>query len=126
MSPLSKSLLSATAGALIYGSWAYWVNMSDSTQMAITTALVQGSFSFVLTLSMTLILEYLYRFLGPGTGAVVGTTAAVSAFMFATAYSLQWLAGSGEILMTILPGYVIGTTYAAFYAVSLERNARTA
>ncbi len=126
MSALSKSLLSATAGALIYGGWAYWVNMSDGAQMAITTALVQGSFSFVLTLSMTLILEYLYRFLGPGTGAVVGTTAAVSAFMFATAYSLQWLAGSSEILMTILPGYLIGTVYAASYAVSLERRARNA
>lgn len=126
MSPLSKSLLSATAGALIYGSWAYWVNMSDGTEMAITTGVVQGSFSFVLTLSMTLILEYLYRFLGPGTGAVIGTTAAVSAFMFTTAYSLQWAAGSGEILMTILPGYLIGTAYAASYAISLERNARNA
>ena len=124
MSPLTKSLLSATAGALIYGSWAYWVNMSDGPQMAITTALVQGSFSFVLTLSMTLILEYLYRFLGPGTRAVVYTTTFVSAFMFVTAYSLQWLAGSREILMTILPGYLIGTIYAASYAISLERVAR--
>lgn len=126
MSPLLKSLASATAGALIYGSWAYYVNSDAGAEMAARTAAVQGSFSFVLTLSMTLMLEYLYRLLGPGQGAAVITTALVSAFMFATAYTLQWVAGSKEILMTILPGYVIGTVYAGTYAWSLQRGSSQA
>lgn len=122
MSPLLKSLASASAGALIYGSWAYYVNADAGSEMAVRTAAVQGSFSFVLTLSMTLMLEYLYRHLGPGKQAALATTALVSAFMFATAYSLQWAAGSNEILMTILPGYLIGTVYAGTYAWSLLRG----
>lgn len=125
MGALTKSLLSASAGALIYGAWAYWVNMADGESMAIRTGAVQGSFSFVLTLVMTLLLEGLFRLFGQSRRAAVLSLITVSAFLFSTAYSLQWLAGSQAILMTILPGYLIGTGYAAAYLWSLLRSVST-
>jgi hypothetical protein len=122
MSPLQKSLLSACTGALAYGAWAYWVNMPDGNAMALRTGAVQGSFSFVITLTMTLMLEGLFRAFGRSMMAAAGTLAIVSAFLFCTAYALQWAAGSQAILMTIIPGYLIGTAYGGVYLWSLLRQ----
>lgn len=121
-SALQKSLLSATAGALVYGGWGYYANSAAGAEMAMRTGVVQGSYSFVLTLSMTLLLEWGYAAMGRTRNGAVTTLVVVSALMFATAYALQYFAGSEAILMTILPGYVVGTIYAAVYLGSLHRK----
>ena len=89
--------------------------------MALRTGTVQGSYSFALTLSMTLLLEWGYAWLGKTAKGAIVTLTTVSALMFSTAYALQYFAGSQAILMTILPGYVVGTIYAAIYLGSLHR-----
>ncbi len=122
MTPLQKSLLSAIAGALAYGTWAYWVNMADGPTMAVRTGVVQGSFSFVITLTMSFMLEGLFRAFGRHFAAAAGALAIVSAFLFCAAYAAQWAAGSQMILMTILPGYLIGTAYGAAYLWSALRE----
>ncbi|MFK7915669.1 MAG: hypothetical protein AB8B93_17260 [Pseudomonadales bacterium] len=122
LSPIQKSLISATAGALLYGGWGYYANSSAGTEMAMRTGIVQGSYSFVLTLSMTLLLEWGYGLLGRTRNGAIVTLAIVSGLMFSTAYALQYFAGSEAILMTILPGYVVGTIYAATYLGALHRS----
>lgn len=122
LSPLQKSLISATAGALLYGGWGYYANSGAGAEMAMRTGIVQGSYSFVLTLSMTLLLEWGYAVLGRNRNGAVITLAVVSSLMFTTAYALQYFAGSKAILMTILPGYVVGTIYAAIYLSSVHRS----
>ncbi|MEM8942517.1 MAG: hypothetical protein AAGC91_10200 [Pseudomonadota bacterium] len=116
------SLGSALAGAVIYGGWAYYVNMGDGAAMAARTSAVQGTFSFCLTLSMSLLLTSLYERFGRTVFAACVSLMATCVFIFCTAYGLQYLAGSHEILMTIAPGFVIGSTYAAIFLITLHRS----
>ncbi|MEM6485906.1 MAG: hypothetical protein AAF662_13100 [Pseudomonadota bacterium] len=118
------SLGSALAGAVIYGGWAYYVNMGDGTAMALRTSAVQGTFSFCLTLSMSLLLTSLYERFGRTVFAAFMSLIATCVFIFCTAYGLQYVAGSHEILMTIAPGFVIGSTYAAIFLITLHRSHR--
>ena len=118
-----QGLASATIGALIYGSWAYYVNMADGAAMALRTSAVQGSFSFCLTLSMSLLLSWLYTRLGHSLPSAIASWLLNGVFIFSTAYGLQYAAGSKAILMTIGPGFLIGSAYAAAFLFSLHKSA---
>lgn len=87
--------------------------------MGASAGLLQGSYSFVLTLTMTLVMEYLMTALRalPGRGAL--TVMLVSAMTFSVAYGLQSLNGTPEVLLTILPGFFLGTIYCAVYVAGL-------
>jgi hypothetical protein len=41
--------------------------------------------------------------------------------LFSTAWVIHFLVGTPEILMTIMPGFVIGSVYTAVYVVSLAK-----
>ncbi|MEM6301364.1 MAG: hypothetical protein AAF749_06450 [Pseudomonadota bacterium] len=118
-----QGLASATIGALIYGSWAYYVNMADGAAMALRTSAVQGSFSFCLTLSMSLLLSWLYTRFGHSLPSAIASWLLNGVFIFSTAYGLQYAAGSKAILMTIGPGFLIGSAYAAAFLFSLHKSA---
>lgn len=120
LNKLQRSVLSGIAGFLAYGGWAFWLNSSHGTEMGVSAGVLQGSYSFVLTLTMTLVMEHLmatFRAI-PARGAL--TVALVSAATFSVAYSLQWLNGTPEILLTILPGFFIGAVYCTVYVMGLQ------
>jgi len=111
----------AVAGFLVYGLWACFANSDHGTPVAVRSGLVQGSYSFVLTLTTTVLMQRLYqRWAGlPGRG--VWVTLTVCTGLFATAYGINWLAGTPEILMTILPGFFIGCLFTATYIKGLSK-----
>ncbi|MGK0463366.1 MAG: hypothetical protein ACJA0W_004232 [Candidatus Azotimanducaceae bacterium] len=118
--PLQRSLISGVAGFIVYGGWGFWVNMSHGTEMGVMAGLIQGSYSFVLTLSMTIVMEYLMRMLAGFPGRQVITVGMVSVGTFAVAYSIQWLNSTPEILLTIIPGFLIGAVYSGVYVAGLS------
>lgn len=91
--------------------------------MALRTSAVQGSFSFFLTLSMSLLLSWLFTRFGHSLASAVASWLLNGVFIFSTAYGLQYAAGSKAILMTIGPGFLIGSAYAAAFLFSLYRGA---
>ena len=116
-----RSLAAGLAGLVGYGVWAYIANMSHGEEAAMRAALVQGSYSLVLTFVMTLVTEFLYQQLGSVAGGLYLTTAVVGGILFASAYSIHVLAGTPEILMTIFPGFAIGTIYTYVYLLGLRK-----
>jgi len=90
--------------------------------MGLTTAFVQGSFSFALTMTLTLIIEHLFNRIGSSKGGAMLTLATASLFMLCAAFGLQLIAGAPHILMTILPGWAIGSIYAGTYTFSLYKS----
>lgn len=121
--PLIRSLLAGLAGFVAYGSWASFANWPHGEAIALRSGLVQGSYSLVLTLSMTLVTEWLHnRFINlPGT--ILWVMLIVCPALFTTAYVINMIAGTPEILMTILPGFVIGSVYTLVYLMGLQRIA---
>ncbi len=121
-SPLVRSLLAGLAGFLAYGGWAVYANWSHGETIAYRSGLVQGSYSFLLTWVMTLVTEWLFAKLANVPFRVALLMCMVMPILFATAYAINYAAGTPEILMTIIPGFVIGSTYTLVYVIGLERQ----
>lgn len=121
LTPLRRSLLSACAGFVVYGGWALWVNLADSMGMGLRAGLVQGSYSFLLTMTMTLAIEGLMRRLEAHAWRRTFTVLLISAGSFATAYSIHFINGTPKILLTILPGFFLGALYTLSYTYVYTR-----
>ncbi len=106
----------------MYGSWAYFANMAHGEAVAMRGGLVQGGYSLVLTFVMSLVTEFLYAKIDK----VGVTVAVVSIILFISAFTIHMLVGTPEILMTIAPGWVIGSVYTVAYLLGLRRAGTSA
>jgi len=120
-SGLLRSIAAGLAGFIVYGSWAYYINSTHGFEIGMRAGLVQGSYSLVLTLSTTLLMEYLLTSFQSIKGQTVFTILVTSVITFVTAYAIHWLFGTPEILLTIAPGFFIGVLYTIFYVLSVNR-----
>ncbi|WP_437630539.1 hypothetical protein [Sorangium sp. So ce854] len=120
----ARAALVAVAAAALYGSWAAAANWSAGLHHAARASLVQALLSFVSTLCIVMILEWLF-----GLGrtllrgfllAAVGTPALVCA----ATLSAHAAARTPNILATSLPPILIGSVFGAFYAYRLYLVAR--
>lgn len=107
-----------------------YANAAHGMMVATRSGLVQGSYSLALTFAMTLVTEWLFESLRRSWSnvaiVITATVAIVSAVLFTTAYSIHVLVGTPEILMTILPGFAIGTVYTYLYVLGLVRGTKNA
>lgn len=118
---LTRSIVSGLFGFLAYGGWAFFVNYDHGLHAATKAAFTQGSYSFAVTLVMTLFMEYLFRLLANPTLRFCVTFFGTCAVLYSTSWGVNALAGTPEIFMTILPGIIIGTAYTFGYTLSLTR-----
>lgn len=125
LTPLQRSLVASVLGFFFYGAWAFWVNSVHGTIAALKSACVQGSYSFILTLCMTILIEGLYRLndrLFDAERMVTLMTILVSwAVIFGGSWALNAAAGTQEIFRTVILGYVIGGIYSIGYVQNLAR-----
>ena len=121
-SPWMRSIFSGLAGFVAYGGWAYFANLEHGSAIAMRAGLVQGSYSLVLTFFMTLFTEFAFVKIYGLPFAKLLTTGAIAIVLTSTAYFIHLFVGTPEIIMTILPGALIGTTYTFMYIVGLERS----
>ena len=120
--PFFRSLLAGVAGFIGYGGWAWYANLAHGDFIAMRSGLVQGSYSLVLTFLMTLVTEFMYARFRTMPAAVPLTTALISVVLFVSAYSIHMIVGTPEILMTIMPGWIIGSIYTFVYILGLQRS----
>ena len=126
LSPLQRSVISAVAGFFFYGSWALLVNWKHGMMAALKAASVQGSYSFILTLVMTILLEGVFRL----NSKVFNRTRIVNwstivmccAAIFSASWMLNTIAGTPEVWRTVILGYVIGGIYSIAYVHGLARD----
>ena len=116
-----RILLSAFVAFVGYGAWAFYANHAYIFSVSIKAALTQGSYSFVLTLSMTSVMEFLHQALGKVRSRLPLTILITCLFLYITSWGINKLLRTPEILMTILPGMIIGTIYTFSYGLALEK-----
>jgi len=125
LSASQRSLVSAAVGFLFYGSWAFWVNHQHGIGMGIRAGCVQGSYSFLLTLIMTGLIETLFSICGrlfSNRNLVIWATISCSCFLiFSTSWSINVLAGTPEVLRTVILGYIVGGIFCTTYVYGLAR-----
>ena len=121
--PWVRSGLAGLAGFLAYGGWAFYANSGHGDAIALRSGVVQGSYSFVLTFVMTIVTEWLFAKLYPRSFWLPSLMLIVCSVLFTTAYTINMIAGTPEILMTIFPGFVIGSIYTLVYVIGLSKKA---
>jgi uncharacterized membrane protein SpoIIM required for sporulation len=68
-----------------------------------------------------MLLEFLWTRLQNARGPYFLTLSITNAITFSTAYLINRVFGTPEILLTIFPGFLIGIVYTAFYLFSLSK-----
>ncbi|MFT4636460.1 MAG: hypothetical protein ACI9OI_002262 [Chitinophagales bacterium] len=125
---VQRSLISSLAGLLFYAVWAFLVNIMHGPQAALKAAFVQGLYSFLITLVMTLMLEALYRLLLKLTGlywfSAVVTVVFCCLPVFIGSWVLNLAAGTPEVFETVILGYVIGAIYSCSYVLGLVKKSQ--
>ena len=123
LTPLQRSLISAFSGFFFYGTWGVFVNWSHGVMTAVKAGIVQGSYSFVLTLCMTLLLEFVFKLnnrIFNKTQLINWSTIIICCVaVFSVSWGVNAAAGTPEILRTVILGYVIGSFYIITYVHGL-------
>jgi hypothetical protein len=116
-----RMLVPSFAGLVFYGAWAYWINSDHGQLAALKAAGTQGSYSFVITLSLALTIEWLFQLMKPlrYRSWWVGSIACLS--LYATSWGVNVLSDTPNILLTILPGAAVSTLYTAMYIMTLSK-----
>lgn len=114
-----RILVPPLSGLLFYGAWAYWVNMDYGQAVGLKAAATQGGYSFIITLVLALFIEWLYRLLKAVPRFQYWVAALACLLLYATSWGLNFLMGTPNIFLTILPGAIISTIYTVFYVASL-------
>ncbi len=117
----ARSLLSALAGFIAYGGWAFVANMAHGVEASLKAAATQGSFSFVLTLAMNLIMEWLFQLSHRPRWQAAITICSTCLMVYCASWGINYLAGTPEIFMTVLPGWIFSTIYICMYTATLFR-----
>lgn len=120
-----RSFISAAVGFLFYGSWAYAVNHDHGMGAGLKAGLVQGSYSFVLTFTMTMLLEGMFRVASRTVPSLIVasiiTIIVCCAIVFSGSWLVNYLAGTPEIFKTVILGYLIGGAYSSAYVLNLAQ-----
>ena len=125
-SPLQRSIISALCGFFFYGGWAVFVNWKHGVMAATKAGCVQGSYSFVLTLCMTMLIEGVFRINSKVFNQSLlinwSTIVICCAAVFSVSWGVNSAAGTPEILRTVILGYIIGGIYSISYVYGLARS----
>lgn len=123
-SPLARSLCAAAVAFVFYAIWAAWANRMHDTSMIRLAALTQGSYSAAITFVMTSLVELLYRGNASIRLRVIRSVAATVVLLVVSSVGIHLVAGTAEVLVTVLPSWVFGSAYAFSYALALARAER--
>lgn len=93
---------------------------------AIKAGCVQGAYSFILTMGMTMLLEGVFRVnsrVFNKTHFINWSTIIICcAAVFSVSWGVNFAAGTPEILRTVILGYIIGGIYSISYVYGLARG----
>ena len=88
--------------------------------MGLQSGLVQGGYSFVITLTYAVVMEWMYR----KTQLQALTTGLCILILVGFSYGVNYLAGTPEILSTITPGAIFGSIYVFGYVKTLAKASK--
>jgi hypothetical protein len=122
--PRGRSLGAAAAGVLLNGTWAFAANIDLGVRASLRAGAAQACSSFVLTLTLSLLMEALFRV--PASATAGAALAAVGAFCGSAALTVAThaLAGTPQLARTVVPVLTVAAVFTSAYSLNLWRAAR--
>lgn len=120
----TSSILTALAAAIGYGGWAVYANFEHGAHAWIMAGVIQASYAFLSTLMITHVARYAFlkfncAYRGIAAGFIISFIV-----MLAIPVTVHEIAGTPNILETILPGLIWGSIYLISFLVSLDYKLR--
>ena len=128
------------AGFLFYGGWALLANSGLLSELlpkemlinaagnteggreaALLAGLTQGSYSFTVTLILALIVEWLFQRLSGWPLRSIWVFCVAFVVLVSTSAGVNIIAGTPNVVLTILPGLVVSSLYTLVYILALRR-----
>jgi hypothetical protein len=113
--PFTRSLIAALIGFVFYGGWAYFVQMGYGPVIAVKAFFTQGLISFGITLVLTHFMEVVFKCFDSKRVAFWVTSICTSLVVVIISFTINILAGTPEVVMTILPGSIMSAFYSFSY-----------
>lgn len=126
---LNKSLITLIA-MLGYGGWAFYSNVPANGDIELQTiafraGIIQGGYSGILTLTQMILLQAVLKHLNHRLTInfnIIATITIASALQYAIIIPVHLANDTPNILMTLLPGFVIGTAFSFGYLLSIKNK----
>lgn len=110
--------------AVVYGGWAFLVNLMDGVAAASRAGLAQATSSAASTLVITATIEAVFAFTASSRFGVALSILIPPTLTAMLHVLLQWIVGTRNILITVAPSVIIGYIFAAVYVTGLVRLTR--
>lgn len=126
---LKKAFITLIA-MLGYGGWAFYSNSPangdiELQEIAFRAGIIQGGYSGILTLTNIILLEAVLKHLNNHLTVnfnMVATITVASAAQYAIIIPVHLANDTPNILITLLPGFIIGTTFSFAYLLSIKNK----
>ena len=106
---------------IFFIAWGLWVNWEHGVGSRIQVALTQGIVSFVSTLFSAELIVWLAKKMHGKRLAVLRTGAMSWVVFYTLIFVAHWLAGTPELLATMLPGMITGIFFCFGYSLRVDR-----
>jgi hypothetical protein len=120
--PSARGLALAIGAGCMYGAWALWANSAHGAAAGWRAAGTQFLVSFVVTLTITAVMEQVHASLSSRLRRLVGAVAASVGVTVIFTIALHYASGTPEILATVVPVLLLGSLYCVAYVANLERE----
>jgi hypothetical protein len=115
-----RKLVLAVGAAVMYGSWAFVANVSRGGG-AWRAAVAQAILSFVSTMTISIVMEAAYGRSGTPKARAIRAAAAGCATTCVMTTAVHLAVGTPNLVVTVVPVLVIGSTYCVLYSIGLLR-----
>jgi hypothetical protein len=101
------NLISAFLAFVLWGSWAYYVNSSNSVQSGVISALTQGTASFTITFIMVRAVTFLFHWFQNPVAKIVLPAMIVVSISCLCLVNVHTMMGTPRVFYTIIPGLTV-------------------
>lgn len=118
---LVRALVSATVIGSLFFAWATLVNWGHGMEQALRAGFGQGGVSFLVSMSMAFMLEYLFFLPANKALRIPFAVASTMSIVIGVSALVHILIGTPEIIRTIALPFLMGVVYTSLYSVRLSR-----
>lgn len=116
----SYNYQSALLAFILWGAWAYYINIQSDNN--IISALSQGMASFVVTLIMIKIIKYFYRLLPEGKLFFILPSVITVSITSSVIVGVHLIVNTENIFYTVLPTVIVAFLFALFTTQRISMN----
>ncbi|NOQ34487.1 MAG: hypothetical protein GQ569_01150 [Methylococcaceae bacterium] len=115
------NFLSAILAFILWGGWAYYINGRENPEMAIISAITQGTASFTITLLMVHAVSWIYHRLPKNSWQILLPAIFTVSVTGSCLAAIHYTVGTPEIIYTISPALSVAFAFCLYTAYKLRK-----